>query len=237
MKSIGIYGDSFAGMINSLEYKPTHWASLIAKHYDAPLTNYSQPGSSVYFSYNEFLKNYSKHDLNIFCATEPTRYHNKVKTLQGEDFIGGISGCDISLSPSPKDLRGWFICQSTAHSTDMAELMIDRIRSLDSNVIIIPSFRASFTKKYAEDLGLEPEHNLQQFILLQISMYGFRNYNQFMLQFSEGELVTGHLFPESNEIFFSILKDRIDTGVWNWEFPTKLNLKYTIDRYYERKIT
>ena len=235
MKSIGIFGDSFAGMINSLEYAHTHWSRLLAKHYDVPFTDYSLQGSPVYYSYKQFIKNYEQHDLNIFCVTDPDRYHTKVKTRYQEMYIGGAAGADRSVSPRARDLRGWFTCQTREHSIDMTELMIDHVRRLDSNVIIIPCFPHSLTEQHLNELGLGKEHNMLGFADLQIAMYGLEDYNQFRKIYAEGRAITGHLFPECNEIFFSILKDRIDTGVWNWQFPEKINLKYEVDRYYERK--
>ena len=235
MKSIGIFGDSFAGMINSQAYAHTHWSRLLSKHYDVPFTDYSLQGSPVYFSYKQFIKNHEKHDLNILCVTDPGRYHTKVRTRYQEMYIGGAGGAVNSVYPKSRDLQGWFTCQTREHSIDMAELMVDHVRRLDSNVIIIPCFPDSFTPEYLATLGLTNEQNLRHYTNLQIAVYGYDDHNKFRLDFSDGKILTGHLFPEYNEIFFSILKDRIETGVWNWQFPEKINLKYDLDRYYERK--
>ena len=236
MKSIGVYGDSFAGMINAPEYEETHWSRLLAKNYAVPFTDYSLPGSSIYFSYKQFLKNYNKHDLNIFCVTDHSRYHSMVKTVYGNQFIGGVNSNQRSIDPSPEDLRGWFMCQNDEYSLDMAVLMIEQVRSLDNKVILIPCFNSSLPKKYINDvLGLELNNNLQAIVNLQISHFGFTDYSEFMEKYEESEILTGHFAPETNEIFLPVLKNRIETGIWDWKIPKKLNLKYTFDRYYERK--
>lgn len=72
---IGIFGDSWAKTIVSDEGKKFHdgyaWWELLLAKYD--VTNFGVPGSSVYFSYEEFNKHYSNFDKIIFLATEPGR--------------------------------------------------------------------------------------------------------------------------------------------------------------------
>jgi hypothetical protein len=72
---IGIFGDSWAKTIVSAEGKKFHdgyaWWELLSAKYD--VTNFGIPGSSVYFSYEEFNKHYSNFDKIIFLATEPGR--------------------------------------------------------------------------------------------------------------------------------------------------------------------
>lgn len=72
---IGIFGDSWAKTIVSHGTKEIHdgyaWWELLAEKYE--ITNFGIPGSSVYFSYEEFHKHHSKFDKIIFLATEPGR--------------------------------------------------------------------------------------------------------------------------------------------------------------------
>ena len=72
---LGIFGDSWAKTITSAESKKFHdghaWWELLSEKYE--VTNFGVPGSSVYFSYEEFNKHYSNFDKIIFLATEPGR--------------------------------------------------------------------------------------------------------------------------------------------------------------------
>lgn len=231
MKSIGVYGDSFAGAHTSTNHKETHWSFLLANYYNTNITNYSEPGSSIYFSYKEFLKHYDKHDLNIFCVTEYTRYHSKVTTAFGEQFVGGISGCSESVLPTPETLLGWFICQTDEHSLDMTTLMLDKVRTLDNAIILVPNFSTYRLK----EPGLDYTTTLFNLMSLQLSIFGISDFTEFSKKYAEGDLITGHLTPEFNQIFFLMLKDRIESGIWNWKIPEKINLKYTFEHYYKRR--
>lgn len=72
---IGIFGDSWAKTIASPENKKNHdgyaWWEILSKKYE--VTNFGVPGSSVYFSYEEFNTHHSQFNKVIFLATEPGR--------------------------------------------------------------------------------------------------------------------------------------------------------------------
>lgn len=72
---IGIFGDSWAKTIASTESKKFHdsyaWWELLLEKYD--VTNFGVPGSSVYFSYEEFNTYHKNFDKVIFLASEPGR--------------------------------------------------------------------------------------------------------------------------------------------------------------------
>lgn len=69
INNIGIYGDSFA--IDS-----THsWINYLRKLLNSEIISYGDAGTDMVYSYHQFLKNYKKHDFNIFVMTDPTRDH------------------------------------------------------------------------------------------------------------------------------------------------------------------
>jgi hypothetical protein len=79
---IAIYGDSF-GYEDLLfnEYHPNieiigkSWVSYLRKEYE--ISNFCQPASDLYYSYNLFKENYSKFDKNIFLVTSSGRFSFK----------------------------------------------------------------------------------------------------------------------------------------------------------------
>ena len=52
MKSIGLFGDSYTGTVHFPGYQ-THWSTLLQIELGAAVTNYGEPGSSLYFSYKK----------------------------------------------------------------------------------------------------------------------------------------------------------------------------------------
>jgi hypothetical protein len=74
--SIGIYGDSFAQDILEIS-----WVNQLRLMLNCNVICYGLRGTSLIYSYSKFLNNYSKHDLNIFVLTDPSRedvYDNDV---------------------------------------------------------------------------------------------------------------------------------------------------------------
>lgn len=73
--SIGIFGDSFADPNN--EFGDTAWPYLMQleeeDRSDIEITCYSQSGTSQWWSFEKFLKNYESHDIIIFAHADSQR--------------------------------------------------------------------------------------------------------------------------------------------------------------------
>lgn len=70
---IGVFGDSFADE-NMREGKS--WISWLRENDDVTsVTSFGKGGSSLEFSYQNFLNNHNSYDRCIFLATEPNRMH------------------------------------------------------------------------------------------------------------------------------------------------------------------
>jgi|LakMenE01Jun11ns_1017448.scaffolds.fasta_scaffold9952222_3 hypothetical protein len=72
---IAIYGDSYAHCISprpDINNDGSPWFNLV-KNAGFDITNYAQSGSSFYYSYIQFKKNYINYDKNIFLGTFPGR--------------------------------------------------------------------------------------------------------------------------------------------------------------------
>lgn len=61
MKRLAIFGDSF-----SSESTGTSWITVMRNN-QILIDNYSFPGTSIWYSFKKFLKNYHKYDTIIFC--------------------------------------------------------------------------------------------------------------------------------------------------------------------------
>ena len=147
MNSIGLFGDSYAGDKNIPSYK-WHWSTLLSKELNKPIVNYGKAASSIYYSYEQFVNNYETHDLNIFLVTEPNRYISPVKTTSGEMYITNITYLEtkkpeIFINPAYKDIHGWFIASDHKYNREVAKLFLEKIISLDKNIILIPCFKES----------------------------------------------------------------------------------------------
>ena len=75
IKSIAIYGDSFAVSARELE---TSWFSILAKKFNCAVDNYGENGASLYSTYKLLKENYDRYDMSLFLVTHPNRFPTKL---------------------------------------------------------------------------------------------------------------------------------------------------------------
>ena len=243
---IGIYGDSFAADQN---YRPVaikyHWSTRLTNELNAEITNYGKAGSSVCYSYKKFIETYKDNEFNIFLVTEPGRYVKEIKVNNNlSAFIPtyGIAEMWVKVLEKEKvshdvdermirDLKGWFMSSCDEFNRDVADLMLDRILLLDPNVLLVPCFPYSLHNNMKTSLGVG-ENSLLMLHNFQSKCLGMPE----QIWFNESaDLMSGHFTPEINELFYKIILKKIQTGVWDWSLPDKINFKYKVNDYYHNK--
>ena len=241
MTKIGLYGDSFTGEVVSSNSGITyHWSTLLADSIGGELTNFGRAGSSIYYSYRNFLENYNKFDLNIFVISMPDRYIKPITLNQGDiAFIPNIDTLEYfaktnQLSEKEKThLVGWFISSDEVYHTDMTDLMIDKIVELDPSVVLIPGFKDALSSGLSRKLG-----NAIDLIELQQKQALDYNANlpNLIAHYEENlDIISGHFTPEYNEYLFKVIKTRIDTGIWNNIPMPKMEFKYSFNEVFIKR--
>jgi hypothetical protein len=114
---IGIYGDSFADTTEN-DSQIFAWFNLLPEYLPNCTTeSYGLGGTSVYFSYNEFLRTYKNFDYVIFLVTTPNRYTKKVCNVDGRNtYFHSLQQVESYLKNNPnsnsrnilENLIGWF---------------------------------------------------------------------------------------------------------------------------------
>lgn len=149
---IAIYGDSFGSEVpifqtyhNNLKKIGDSWIALLKN--DFMIDNYCESGSDYYFSFNNFLENYKKYDLNIFIKTSPHRlsitYKNKyihnhnidssTAKLEKETDKNKIKILEASIN--------YFkYLQDEKKDLIISNLFTEKILNLDPSCLIIDSF-------------------------------------------------------------------------------------------------
>lgn len=235
MKSIGLFGDSFTGQTTTLAYQ-NHWAVILSSKLKCEVINYGIGGSSVYFSYKEFLKHSNKHFLNIFLITEPSRYIKHVE-MEGDRkvYLPNIISMETQeknefINPRYEDLKGWFMASDREYHIDMLELMLKEIKNLDKNCIFIPSF--SFDEVTLEKFPDIPSFSLFELQKYQAQIYGKNNVFDLVNYYHETELLSGHFVPEMNNWIAEVLYKKVTTGFWDLTIPKPTKFKYSLDEAY-----
>lgn len=241
--NIGIYGDSFAEY-NSFGHN-NQWPVILGKKFaDSNITNYAISGSSVYYSYKQFLNNYHKHDINIFLVTNPTRYtkpfinnhSNEILfgTLNGvEDYkkqnIKNLSSIDIKVLD---DLVGWFMASDEEFLSTASELMINQLLTLDSKVILFPCFEQSFTDNQYKNHSLPKEHVMHNYVLRIKTLLNLNDdFNTWTTEVPS--TMAQHLTPEFNEFVAEVMYKKITTGIWDFSNFENIKLEHPREYYYK----
>lgn len=149
---IAIYGDSFGyehpifGIDHPKlkEINPS-WVTLLRNEYS--VENFCYPASDLYFSYNNFISNYEKFDLNIFIATNPHRLsvkHNN-QFIHNSGYPSAKAKLKTDTDPSRNKIHkasvDYFLyLQDDERDNVFSTLIKNSVKTLDKDCIIIDAF-------------------------------------------------------------------------------------------------
>lgn len=245
--SLGIFGDSYGDaycnhitgdvVINSNLSHKFHWSKLLVDELNLEIINYSAGGSSLFYSFKQFLKNYHKHKANIFLVTLPARYTKPIKFIGGHyDFIPNLGNLSIRNShelydPSYSALEGFFLCQDMDFERMIHFLMIEKLLKIDPDVILVPCFGNSLTSEYMEENNIN--FNLTDWTIDTLKEKEL-NCPDHMKYCENPEIFAGHMIPEQNRIVADNFKNRILSGQWDWKTPN-IKCNYTITDLWRKR--
>jgi hypothetical protein len=159
---IAIYGDSYgskSGWHQQLGINPTpFWVDLLkTKNYD--ITNYSLGGTNLYFSYLKFLESYREYDKVIFLVTNFGRlWVPQCETMPHISHFGSAEYW-YKHAKTDKDkhilltLRNYFLhIQDLDFEKTIHYLLVEKIRSLRGNLLLVPCFPGSLPGKSTNSL-------------------------------------------------------------------------------------
>jgi hypothetical protein len=93
---IGIFGDSFA----SEEWHPNGWSCCLRTQYQYNIQNFGASATSLFWSYQQLIKNIDNFDTIIFVATSPGRLYwpNTARKLH---YISGMFTAQQAIKSNP----------------------------------------------------------------------------------------------------------------------------------------
>ena len=143
---IAVYGDSYAKMSREEDGRKS-WVDYLSEEFD--VTNYGETGSNLAFSYQHFLENHKKYEVNIFLGTSYGRLY--VPELQA--VTKGIAGFptvehNLKYCNNPNDRKilqaaydYYVYLENENHQRVMHVAMVKDILR-HTNTIVIPCFDA-----------------------------------------------------------------------------------------------
>jgi hypothetical protein len=159
---IAIYGDSWASEWLDQPHSYLGWPEILANQPNFEVDNFAVPGSSLYFSYREFLKNHKNYDINIFLITSFGRlyiesipeYSKTAKHIPDQlTLINRKKQLNIRASAPDTTVNDKLIKIYNAinnyydymHNDEYNELvdkaLVHHAKSMSTNTIFIPCFR------------------------------------------------------------------------------------------------
>jgi hypothetical protein len=246
MLKVGIFGDSYADPIrhghdNFRELDDIGWPNLLRNKYEVGL--HALAGSSIYYSYQEFLKHHEKYDKIVFVVTDPIRWIKGYKLSKNEDRIIHLSSYAVvenwlQLNPDMRledrciveALKGYYLFLVDDPSCQViANLMLNHMRQLRPDIILIPIARNLLNMS---TVGFDSYLDL---LHIEMGVGTSFDYGKFLQKNYEYRLAC-HLSKEMNIVVENDVMNALETGKWNPNDPKSIRHVHKAD-YYWRPIS
>lgn len=243
---LGIYGCSFTTMHKHELTQHFAWYNLLARKLGGIVYNfelgeenktYGRGAAPTFYSYNKFLENYHKHDINIFVISDPLKY-TKLVTVNGvEHPISGVSNVEYFLSQTTDSheinllnaIKSWYLVSDEKFLYAVQELMIQHMEQLDNKIILIPAQKAWVSpdrwNKLFMHFGLWDLAHRQNEIL-EIP----KSYKHGLVE--KVDRIAGHFTEETNTFLADKLFDYI-TNKTKIKLPKNIPHRYSWDYYFD----
>lgn len=245
MMRVAIFGDSWVdphhGHDSDRSMDKLAWAvQLPNNRYQVDI--YAMSGSSLYWAYQKFLEKHQDYDKCIFVVTSLSRFPKTgVQTLSGKRYhVPNYETANYLLETQGNDFdfkrkgrlqafMGYYMhLQEDKYDADMAHLMIDKIKELKPDTIVVP-------------ICHHPSLLLEE--LTPLSKYREVMFNSIDPSRTE-EMITGrwnfkeincvcHVSKEINQLIAKDMEQALETGVWNPQIPERVEHLHGLDYYYE----
>lgn len=232
---VAVYGDSFA--TGNPDHKDSWWPSLLAKYLQATsYENFAAPGSPLFFSYQNFLKNHHRFDINIVVVTNSIRYTRRFITEKDDyGFIPGLNTVDQMKDWYPEDieqiklLEGWFMSLDIEFMDAMQELMLQDMEKRCSNLVLIPSFGNSFSDDRRERMGIG-DNELNRFNTIQLKSFGIDRDDPTWRE--NMHTVSCHMTKETNNLVALAVYSQLKFNYTKWQYPKFIKHALPREHYY-----
>lgn len=242
---IGIFGDSFADAGNEIKKQaPYCWFNIFANQFSEPcqVGVHGVGASSLFFSYQKFLKQYQDYDVIVFCVTGATRYPKPLVLSDGQvRHYCGFGAIDNAYrylgnkitnddERTLNHLKGYFIMNVDEYCWTASDLMMNHMSSLHPKVIFYPNFPDSFTKERFQRENIPQKYLLFEMYKKQLKLMGIsEDANK-----DELDTIVGHLVHEYNTFFGNLLYKKYTKGVWDFTgYDDITSVQMPNDYYYK----
>lgn len=242
---IGIFGDSFADPVDEVRrVAPYSWFNIFASNFSEPckVETHGTGASSLFFSYQKFLKHYQKYDVIVVCVTGASRYPKPLVLSDGQtrhySCIGAIDNAYTILGNritsddkrTLDHLTGYFIMAVDEYCLTASDLMMNHMSSLHPKVIFYPCFGDSFTSNRFNSEKIPQKYLLFEMYKKQLKLMGIPEH----AQKEERNTIVGHLVHEYNTFFANLLYTKYTKNIWDFSgYDDITHIQMPKDYYYK----
>lgn len=224
---IGIFGDSFADHGNEIKRQAHYsWFNVFASNFteQTKIDIHGVGASSLFFSYEKFIKHYQKYDVIVFCVTGASRYPKPLVLSDGQtrhySCIGAIDNAYGYLGDkithddkrTLDHLTGYFIMSVDEYCLTASDLMMNHMSSLHPNVIFYPCFGDSFKVERFQKENIPQKYLLFEMYKKQLKLLGVNE----RANKDELDTIVGHLVHEYNTFFGNLLYKKYTKKIWDF---------------------
>lgn len=228
---VAIFGDSFAHTEDYNESRAWY------KQVDA--INFSRAGSSLWYSYDLFSKNYHDYDKIIFFVTNWGRLHVSRLDQPFWPGIGQIEGALKSNTINDNERKtltsiyNWLIFgRNEEQEISLHDLMVNTIQQLHNNVLVIPCFNFEMSR-------INSKYSMFNIHQIDIEHYKIdwqdknKIWRRRALKPNGRELRACHMNDENNIIFAEKVNGWIKNNQFNLDTNDYVISKKPVEYYFE----
>ena len=245
MIKLAIFGDSWAdphhGHDHDASMNNSAWPVLIPyQQYQTDI--YAMSGNSLYWAYQKFMEKQQDYDRCIFIVTSLGRYHKTgIQTLSGKRYhVPNYETANYLLETQSNDFdfkrkgrlqafKGYYMhLQDDQCDADMARLMIDKIKQVRPDTIIVPI--CHHPSQLLEELT--PLNRYRELMFNSIDPAQTEEMIKGNWNYKEINCIC-HVSKEINQLIANDMTQALASGVWDPQIPQHVKHEHSLDYYYE----
>lgn len=216
---IGVFGDSYA---DPNPWPETSWIHYLSTEKNIEIQTFAASGTSHWWSYKEFLNNYTKFDVVIFCHTSHMRWPYLPKEYRGREWNVGYEGKNITSDDFQNNINRFF--------DDVFEKPL--LEFISSSILKEVNHLCKRENIYLINLGMEVDDcgiyqssetdfpiltNLNSLSKLERTILDGKEYNtcELLSKIKTFDVRANHLSPANNRILAKLLHKLINEHTMN----------------------
>jgi len=231
MQKLAIFGDSYAKK-DASDIQERSWHDFIDTY---EVTNFGEPGTDLWFSYNLFLKNYASFDKVIFLITSPYRItltNPNIVIYPNQNYTTASVKVETATGKELEQYKAvvsyYEYIRDKEKDEQLHQLMVDNIKRLCPTAIVYPCFKDSWYNAWNHETAL---YSITEF---EDSFLGMND--QIRKEFYRRGLRDSracHLTEDNNRLVATMFLERLQGKESYIQLDQLIKPKHNLEYYYQ----